>query len=186
MRQLLYAVVPLIFDSLGVIVFAVLMATHVELIAATVVGAATAIAVVGWELVRRRPVAAVQWLSLVLVIVGATATLVTRDPRFVMAKPTIVYALVGATMMRRGWMNRYVAPEQLAGVEDLMVRFGYVWAALMFLTGATNLIVALVFTAWWPTFLAVFPLASKLLLFGFQFIFVRVIGNLRSQRLAAI
>jgi intracellular septation protein len=186
MRQLLYAVVPLAFDSLGVIVFAVLMAAHAELIVATAAGAAVAIAVVGWELVRRRPVAAVQWLSLGLVIVSAAATLVTHDPRFVMVKPTIVYALVGAAMMRRGWMNRYVAPEHLASVQDLMTRFGYIWAALMFLTGVANLVVALVFTAWWPTFLAVFPLASKLVLFAFQFVLVRTIGNLRSQRIAVV
>lgn len=186
MRQLLYAVVPLIFDSLGVIVFAVLVAANVGLNIAAAAGAATAIAVVGWELVRRRPVAAVQWLSLGLVFVSAAATLVTHDPRFVMAKPTIVYALVGAAMMRRGWMNRYVPPEQLGDVEDLMTRFGYIWAALMFFTGAANLVVALVFTAWWPLFLAVFPLASKLLLFAFQFILVHTIRDLRSRRMAAV
>lgn len=186
MRQLLYAVVPLIFDSLGVIVFAVLMAANVDLIVATAAGAAAAIAVVCWELVRHRPVAAVQWLSLGLVVVSAGATLARHDPRFVMAKPTIVYALVGAAMMRRGWMNRYVPPEQLAGVEDLMTRFGYIWAALMFVTGFANLVVALVFTAWWPTFLAVFPLASKLVLFALQFVLIRTIGNLRLRRMAAV
>jgi len=185
MRQLLYAVVPLIFDSLGVIVFAVLMAANVDLIIATAAGAVTAVAVVAWEALRRRPVAAVQWLSLGLVFVSAAATLMTHDPRFVMVKPSVVYALVGAAMMRRGWMNRYVPPELLAGVEDLMTRFGYIWAALMFLTGIANLVVALLFTAWWATFLAAFPLASKLALFAFQFVFVRTIGNLRSRRIAA-
>jgi len=91
MRQLLYAVVPLIFDSLGVIVFAVLMAANVDLIIATAAGAITAVAVVAWEALRRRPVAAVQWLSLGLVFVSAAATLMTHDPRFVMVKPSVVY-----------------------------------------------------------------------------------------------
>jgi len=181
-KPLLYAAGPLVFDSLGVIVFAVLMAMKVDLILATAAGAAIACAVVSWEIVRRRAVAALQWLSLGLVLVSAAATLLTHDPRFVMAKPTVIYALVGAAMLRRGWMNRYVPPEELAVVEDVMTRFGYVWAGLMFLTGAANLVVALAFTPWWPAFLGVFPIASKLTLFGFQFVVVRLIGAARSRR----
>jgi intracellular septation protein A len=185
MRQLLFAVGPLALDSLGVIVFAVLMAMDVDLIAATAAGAAVACAVVGWEMARRRPVQALQWLSLVLVVVSAGATLLTHDPRFVMAKPTVIYFVVGAAMLKRGWMNRYVPPDELAVVEDLMTRFGFIWAGLMFLTGIGNLVVAVAFTSWWPSFLAVFPLASKLALFGFQFLFVRAVSHGRTRRLAA-
>lgn len=185
MKQLLYAVVPLPFDSLGVIVFAVLMALHVDLVLATLAGAAVASALVAWELVRRRPVPAMQWLSLVMVVLSAGATLATHDPRFVMAKPSVIYAVIGVAMLRRGWMNRYVPPEELRGVEDLMTAFGYVWAGLMFLTGAANLVVALAFTPWWPTFLAVFPVVSKLSLFGFQFVFVRFFAVRRSRAIAA-
>jgi intracellular septation protein len=184
MRQLLFAIGPLVLDSLGVIVFAVLLALKVDLLVATAAGALVACAVVGWEIARRRPVQALQWLSLALVVVSGAATVITRDPRFVMAKPTVIYAVVGVAMLKRGWMNRYVPPDELAQVEDLMTRFGYVWAALMFLTGAANLVVAVAFTPAWPTFLAVFPLASKLGLFGFQFLFVRTVARLRSRRLA--
>ncbi len=148
---------------------------------ATGVAAAIACAVVAWELVRRRSVAAMQWLSLVMVVVSAGATLMTHDPRFVMVKPTVIYAVIGAAMLRRGWMNRYVPPDRLAVVEDLMTRFGYVWAGLMFLTGALNLVVAVAFTAWWPSFIAVFPLVSKLGLFAVQFSVVRRIGLKRAR-----
>lgn len=179
-KQLIYAIVPLLFDSLGVIVFAVLLAMHVDLIVATGVAASIACAVVAWELVHRRSIAALQWLSLIMVIVSAGATLATHDPRFVMVKPTVIYAVIGAVMLRRGWMNRYVPPDRLALVEDLMTRFGYVWAGLMFLTGGLNLLVAVAFTAWWPTFIAVFPLVSKFGLFAVQFAVVRLIGKKRA------
>lgn len=185
-KPLLYAVVPLIFDSLGVIVFAVLMAMNVNLIVATTTGAAVACAVVGWELVRRRPVAAMQWLSLAMVLFAAGATLLTHDPRFVMVKPSAIYLVVGVAMMRRGWMNRYVPPEELPTVEDLMTRFGYIWAGLMFLTCVSNLVVALVFTPWWAIFVAVFPVASKLILFAFQFVFVRGASARRSRSIVTI
>ena len=180
-KQLLYAIVPLLFDSLGVIVFAVLIALKVDLVLATAAGAAVACAVVAWELVHRRRVAALQWLSLIMVVLSAGATLATHDPRFVMAKPTVIYAVIGAAMLRRGWMNRYVPPARLALVEDLMTRFGYVWSGMMFVTGALNLVVAVAFTVWWPTFIAVFPLVSKLGLFAVQFAIVRFIGQMRAR-----
>ncbi len=180
-KQLLYAIVPLLFDSLGVIVFAVLLALKVDLVLATAAGAAVASAVVAWELVRRRSVAAMQWLSLIMVVLSAGATLATHDPRFVMVKPTVIYAVIGAAMLRRGWMNRYVPPANLAVVEDLMTRFGYVWSGLMFLTGALNLVVAVAFTSWWPMFIGVFPLASKLGLFAVQFGVVRFLAQRRSR-----
>ena len=86
-----------------------------------------------------------------------------------------------AAMLRRGWMNRYVPPARLALVEDLMTRFGYVWSGMMFVTGALNLVVAVAFTVWWPTFIAVFPLVSKLGLFAVQFAIVRFIGQRRAR-----
>jgi len=180
-KPLIYAVVPLFLDSLGVIVFAVLMVMHVDLVIATLAGAAVAAALVGWELARRRAVPAMQWLSLVMVVVSAGATLVTHDPRFVMVKPTLIYAVIGVAMLRRGWMSRYAPPDELAVVEDWMTTFGYIWAGLMFLTGAANLVFALAFTAWWPAFLGLFPTASKIGLFSFQFIVLRVISARRSR-----
>jgi hypothetical protein len=94
-----------------------------------------------------------------------------------MVKPTLIYAAIGAAMLQRGRMNRYVAPDGAAGVEDWMIRFGYVWAALMLATGLANLIVAPAFTAWWPLFVAAFPLVSKLALFALQFASVCSIGR---------
>jgi len=184
-KPLLYAAGPLVFDSLGVIVFAVLTAMKIDLFVATAAGAAVACTVVGWEMIRRRRVAALQWLSFALVMVSAGAAMLTHDPRFVMVKPTVIYVVVGAAMMRKGWMNRYVSPEELALVEDLMTSFGYVWAGLMFLTGGANLVVALAFTPWWPAFIGAFPLGSKLALFALQFTVVRFISEARSRRLAA-
>ena len=51
-----------------------------------------------------------QWMSLGLVIVFGSATLLTHNPRFMMAKPTIIYVLIGAAMMQRGWMLAYMPP----------------------------------------------------------------------------
>ncbi|OWQ91739.1 inner membrane-spanning protein YciB [Sphingopyxis witflariensis] len=185
-KQLFYALGPLIFDSLGVIVFALLLALDVDLIVATAAGTAVACAVVGWELLRGRPVAALQWLSLVMVLFSAGATMLTGDPRFVMAKPSIVYVVIGAAMLRRGWMNRYVAPEELPLIGDVMEKFGFVWAGMMFATAVANLVVAIAFTPWWPAFIGFFPMASKLGLFAVHFAIVQIVANRRRRMGGAV
>jgi len=182
MKTLLYALGPMLFDSLGVIVFAVLLVAGVGIVPATIAGTAVAIAVVGYELARGKKVAALQWISLASVLLTAGATLFTGDPRFVMAKPTIVYLIVGSVMLRRGWLNRYILPEQLALFGDVMDRFGMIWAALMFLSAGLNLVVAIFFTAWWPLFIGIFPLASKFGLFAVHIIVVHFIGQARLRR----
>ena len=68
--------------------------------------------------------ASLQWISLAMVLVSTAATIYTLDPRYVMAKPSVVYAMIGSAMLRRGWMNRYIPPENLPLVGDLMTCFG--------------------------------------------------------------
>jgi intracellular septation protein len=160
MRTLLYALGPMLFDSLGVLVFAVLLVAGAGIIPATIAGTVVALAVVGYELVRGKKVAALQWISLASVLLTAAATLFTGDPRFVMAKPTIVYLIVGSVMLR----------------------FGMIWAALMFTSAALNLVVAVFFTAWWPLFIGIFPLASKFGLFAIHIAVVHFIGQARLRR----
>ena len=184
MRTLLYAIGPMLFDSLGIIVFAALLALDAGIIPATVAGTVVAVAVVGYELARGNKVAALQWISLASVLLTAAATLFTGDPRFVMAKPTIVYLIVGTVMLRKGWLNRYIPPEQMAIVGDVMDRFGMIWAALMFASAGLNLVIALFFTAWWPLFIGVFPLASKFGLFAIHVALLHFITHARLRRRA--
>ncbi|KQZ76877.1 intracellular septation protein [Sphingopyxis sp. Root214] len=182
MKTLLYALGPMLFDSLGVLVFAVLLVAGAGIVPATIAGTVVALAVVGYELARGKKVAALQWISLASVLFTAAATLFTGDPRFVMAKPTIVYLIVGSVMLRRGWLNRYILPEQLELVGDVMDRFGMIWAALMFASAGLNLVIALFFTDWWPLFIGIFPLASKFGLFAIHIAVVHFIGQARPRR----
>jgi intracellular septation protein len=182
MKTLLYALGPMLFDSLGVLVFAVLLVAGAGIVPATIAGTVVALGVVGFELARGKKVAALQWISLASVLFTAAATLFTGDPRFVMAKPTIVYLIVGSVMLRKGWLNRYILPEQLALVGDVMDRFGMIWAALMFASAGLNLVIALFFTAWWPLFIGIFPLASKFGLFAVHIAVVHFIGQARLRR----
>jgi intracellular septation protein A len=175
MKNLLFAIRPLALDLISTLVFVAVGAiTHNPLLA-TVAAVAAGVARVIYLRVRRQRINAMQWMSLGLVMVFGAATLLTQDARFMMAKPTIVYVLVGAAMLERGWMLPYMPPRGRGRVPDsVMIGWGYVWAGLMFLTAALNAVFALTASfAVWSSFIAIFPVVSKLALFAVQFLTIR-------------
>ena len=110
------------------------------------------------------------------------ASLATNDPRFVMLKPSLIYALVGVVMLRKGWMNRYLPPIAMALVPDVAVVFGFVWSGLMFFSSALNIVIVLNFSvAAWASLMSVYGVLSKLALFLIQYAAMRFIAaNLRA------
>ena len=173
MNNLLYAVRPLISDFFPTIVFAVLVAMKVDVRIATGAALLVGIAQVAIQRLLKRKIELLQWASLGLVVVFGTLGILTSDPRFLMAKPTIIYLAVGAVMLKRGWMLRYMPPIAREHGEALMIAFGYVWAGLMALTALANLAVAVALPSQWPAFIAVVPIASKIALFAAQYVTVR-------------
>ena len=184
MNGLLYAARPLISDFFPTIVFAVLVALKVDVRIATGAALAIGIAQVAIQKALGRKVELLQWASLGLVVVFGSLGVLTNDPRFLMTKPTIIYLAVGAVMLKRGWMVRYLPPIAGEHGKPLMIIFGYVWAGLMALTALANLVVALWFASLWPAFIAVVPFASKLALFAIQYATVRM-ASVRGMRAAA-
>jgi intracellular septation protein A len=138
---------------------------------------------IAWLALRRKPIDAMQWMSLGLVVVFGSASLLTHDPRFVMLKPSLIYGAVGMVMLKRGWLNRYMPQAALKWGGDLVIAFGYLWALLMFSTAGLNLaLVARGDPKLWAVFLAVFPLGSKIVLVLVQYAVMRVVirGRVRA------
>lgn len=188
MRNLLFAAQALILDLLPTLVFAVLVALKADVMTATLSAAGVSVGQILLLRLRGQRIAPLQWASLGLVIVFGTAGILAHDPRFLMVKPTLIYTIVGAVMLKRGWMVRYLPPVAKGRAEGLMVAFGYAWSGLMFLTAAANLVVAVALPASWPLFLAVFPLVSKVALFAVQYLAVRraTVRAVRAERAAAM
>jgi len=181
MKNFLYAVRPLVYDSLGIIVFAVLVMLDTDVLVAAVAGLVIAAAIVFLDLARRRPVPALQWISLLLMLVSTVATYLTNDPRFVMAKPSVVYLIVGCVMLKPGWMNRYVPEDSLPLIGDRMTLFGFVWAGLMFASAALNIGLALSLDAkTWAALMSGWGLFSKIGLFLIQYATMTAIGRRRA------
>jgi intracellular septation protein A len=163
-------------DLFSTLLFVGLYAVTHSVYVATGLAILAGIAQIAWLKLRGAPIDAMQWMSLGLVVVFGGASLITHDPHFVMFKPTLIYAALGVVMLRPGWIARYQPPVALRWSRDVAMAFGYVWAVLMFVTGALNL--ALVIHGdpkLWVWFLGVFPSASKLALFAVQYGLTRFI-----------
>jgi intracellular septation protein A len=163
-------------DLLSSLLFAVLLSFTHDATFSIGVAIAAGVVQIGWLTLRGRKADAMQWMSLGLVVVFGGASLFTHDPRFLMFKPTLIYCAVGAVMLKRGWMTRYIPGPALEWAPDVTTVFGYVWAGMMFTTAAINLaLVANGDPKAWAWFLGVFPLSSKLGLFAVQYLTTRFI-----------
>jgi intracellular septation protein A len=183
MKNLFFAAKPLALDLISTLLFVALSALTHNILLATAVAMIAGGARVVWLRMRGERVNAMQWMSLGLVVMFGAATLFTHDPRFMMAKPTIIYVLVGAAMLERGWMLPYLPPMAREHLEDsVMIGWGYVWAGLMFVTAALNAFFALgASLEVWSAFVAIFPAASKIALFAVQYLTIRSL-SIRNAR----
>ena len=182
MKQLFASAKLLLLDMASTLLFLAVFLVTQSVSLSVALGMALGVAQIGWEFARGRPIDAMQWMSLFLVLASGAATLMTADPRFIMLKPTLIYSIVGVVMLRRGWMNRYLPPIAVELVPDIAVIFGYVWAGLMFVSAALNLIVALKYSvAAWSAFMSAWGVASKAVLFLISYATMRSIGVRRHR-----
>jgi intracellular septation protein len=178
MKQTLW---HLLNDYLASVLFLLTFAASANIAtAAGVAVAAGLVPLVRLKLARRR-VEAMQWMSLVLLVLLAAAALFTQSPRFIMAKPSFVHFAVAAAMLRRGWMIGYLTPIARQKVpEAAVVATGYAWAALMAALGLINLIIALDFDfAIWAWFAAVGAAGAKVAAVALQYAVFRLIVRRR-------
>jgi intracellular septation protein A len=186
MRYFLQAAALLMLDQASTIAFLVLFLLTHNTILAVASGVALGLAQIGFQLLRRRSVDVMEWLSLVLVVATGLATLLTNDPRFVLFKPSIIYAIVGFVMLKPGWIIRYLPAIARAVVPDLATVVGFAWAGLMFVSSALNAYIVLAYGAGtWALVMPAFGIASKVALFLIGFFVLRVIAGRRVRAMPA-
>ena len=172
-------------DFLSAIVFLTLYLTTGNVVLATSVAIAGAVAQVVYSRVKGQQLNFMTYASLALVIVLGTATLLTNDPRFVLAKPSIAHFAIGAIMLRRGWMLRYVPPIVSETIPEYVTIAGYAWAALMFALGAGTIAVASTGDLkLWALYVSVVLIGAKLTAFAVQYVAFRVLvtNRIRAAR----
>ena len=132
----------LAFDFFSTIVFLVVFLATGNVLIATIIAIAGAVAQFVYSRVKGKTLDIMSWASLGLVILLGLMTLITNDSRFVLMKPSIAHFAIGAIMLRPGWMLRYMPPFVTEHIPHLAYAAGYVWAALMFAIGVGNIAVA--------------------------------------------
>jgi intracellular septation protein A len=170
----LYAARYFALDLTPMIVFLVVFLVTKNIYLATGTGIGIGAIQVAWQLARKEPVGRMQWASLGLVLVFGTATLLTHNPHFIMFKPTATNLVLGAVMLKPGWMERYVPPQARAAAARALWVFGFIWAGLMFFTAAANFVlISAASPETWAKFNLFFPPISMSLLFLIQHAVVR-------------
>jgi intracellular septation protein len=166
-------------DFLSTIVFLVVYLSTDNVILATGVAIAGAIGQVIWSRYKGQTLGYMTWASLGLVIVLGSATLLTHDPRFVLAKPAIGHVAIGLIMLKRGWMLRYMPPIVSENVPEYVTAAGYAWAALMFVLAAGTVGVAMTGDMkLWTFYVTVVLIGAKLAAFAIQYVAFRIlVGN---------
>src|ERR1700710_2281905 len=172
-------------DFLSTIVFLAIYLATDNVILATSVALAGAVGQVIYSRVKGKTPATRPWASLGLVIVLGGATLLTHDPRFVLAKPAIGHFAIGAIMLKRGWMLRYMPRIVTDTVPEYVTIAGYAWAALMFVLGAGVIAVATTGDMkLWAIYVSVVAIGAKVAAFAVQYAAFRIliISRLRAIR----
>jgi intracellular septation protein A len=174
-------------DFLSTIVFLALYLTTGNVVLATCFAIAGALAQLVYSHIKGHPLGFMTYASLGLVIVLGSATLLTSDPRFVLAKPSIVHFAIGAIMLKRGWMLRYMPPIVTETIPEYVTIAGYAWAALMFALGLGTIAVAATGDMkLWAIYVSVVALGAKVIAFAVQYAAFRIIitNRIRAARAA--
>ena len=186
MKDFLTAARLLALDLASTLVFLVLFLLTHNTILSVGLGIAFGGAQIGIQLVRRKPIDIMEWLSLFLVVAAGTATLLTHDPRFVLIKPSVIYAIVGVVMLKPGWLKRYLPEIAQTVVPDVAVVVGYAWAGLMFVSAAVNAFIALTCdVATWAVVMPIYGIVSKVVVFLGGFVAMRLIARRRIRAMPA-
>ena len=114
-----------------------------------------------------------------------SATLLTHDPRFVLAKPAIGHFAIGAIMLKRGWMLRYMPPIVTETIPEYVTFAGYAWAALCFVLGAGTIAVAMTGDMkLWTFYVTVVLVGAKIAAFAIQYVAFRLLVGSRIRAAA--
>lgn len=175
MKHFLQAFRPITVDFLSTIFFVgVYAATH-DIRVAIALGIALGVLQIAYIFVRGRKPYPMQWASLALVVVLGSASLLTNDPRFAMIKPSVAGAAIGAVMLKRNWMWRYMPDVVKRNLTpNALVGWGYAWSFSFFALAMANLYVAYTYSAdIWAWYAGTVPTVVHLGMFFVQYFAMR-------------
>lgn len=172
-------------DFFSTIVFLAIYLATDNVLLATGVAIAGAVAQVIYSRIKGNELGYMTWASLGLVIVLGSATLLTHDPRFVLMKPAIGHFAIGVIMLKRGWMLRYMPAIVTETIPEYVTAAGYAWAALCFVLAAGTIAVAMTGDMkLWTFYVTVVLVGAKIAAFAVQYVAFRLLVGSRIRAAA--
>ena len=172
-------------DFLSTIVFIAIYFATGNVLLATGVAIVGAIGQVIYSRIKGKELGYMTWASLGLVIVLGGATLLTHDPRFVLAKPAIGHVAIGLIMLKRGWMLRYMPPIVSQTIPEYVTFAGYAWAVLCFVLAAGTVGVAMTGDmSLWAFYVTFVLVGAKIAAFAIQYAAFRILVGSRIRAAA--
>ncbi|OZI39206.1 septation protein A [Bordetella genomosp. 1] len=136
-----------LFDLFPLLLFFVAF-KYADIYFATKVAIAASVLQIAWLKIRRKPVDAMNWVSLIVIVLFGGATIYLHSDTFIKWKPTVLYWLFGGALL----FSRYVLGRNL--IEKFMGskitltepavwnKLNLAWATFFVVAGALNLYVA--------------------------------------------
>ncbi len=143
-----------LFDLFPIILFFIAFKVA-DIYTATIVAMVATIGQILWVYYRHRKIDAMQWVSLVMIIVFGSLTIFLHDKTFIQLKPTALYwlfssaLLVSAHFFNKNWIQVLMGKQiQLKTERSYSVwhQLNHAWALFFFFMGALNLYIAFEFS----------------------------------------
>ncbi|MBU3639248.1 septation protein A [Polynucleobacter sp. AP-RePozz3-80-G7] len=139
-----------LFDLFPIILFFVAFKLG-DIYTATIVAMVATIGQILWVYYRHRKIDAMQWISLVMIVVFGSLTIFLHDKTFIQLKPTALYWLfsgalfISTQFFQKNWIQVLMGKQvtlKAASAHSVWRSLNVAWAIFFFFMGALNLYVA--------------------------------------------
>jgi intracellular septation protein len=139
-----------LFDLFPIILFFVAFKLG-DIYTATIVAMVATIVQILWVYYRHRKIDAMQWISLVMIVVFGSLTIFLHDKTFIQLKPTALYWLfsgalfISAQFFQKNWIEVLMGKQVTLKAESahsVWRSLNMAWALFFFIMGALNLYIA--------------------------------------------
>ena len=122
-----------------------------DIYTATIVAMVATIFQILWVYYRHRKIDAMQWVSLIMILVFGSLTIFLHDNTFIQLKPTALYWLFSGALVisnqffQKNWIQVMMGKQVILKHESsksVWQKLNIAWAIFFFLMGALNLYVA--------------------------------------------
>ncbi len=138
-----------ISDLIAVILFFVAYTLTKDIIFATTIAVVVGLLQAGFTWWKNKKLDTMQWVSLALIVVFGGATIIFRDARFIMWKPTLLFwigalaLLIGHLMKKNGL--KAIMGKEISLPDSAWAKLTYAWVVFLVVMGGINIVVAYTF-----------------------------------------